>query len=129
MTREAGDVADVIQIPGELNVTLIPGDELRVPCDFDVNITGYTVTNSIYVTNVYAAGGGGSGFVTTIGATVTSFDQTVTNAASGQILLTLPENKSSLLSPGVAYRWYLRWIDTDSATRTVLSGSVTAANP
>lgn len=122
-------MAEFTQLPGELNLTFVAGDEVLVPCDFDVNITGYTVTNSIYVTQVYAAGGGGSGFVTTIGSTVTSFDQTVTNAANGQILLTLPENKSSLLSPGIAYRWYLRWVDTNSVTRTVLSGNVTASNP
>lgn len=122
-------MAEFTQLPGTLNLTFVQGDELRVNCDFDVNITGYTVTNSVYVTSVFAAGGGGSGFVTTVGATVTSFDQNVTSAASGQMLLTLPENKSMLLSPGIGYRWYLRWVDTGGVTRTVLSGNITATNP
>jgi len=117
------------QLPGELNLTFVQGDEVQVNCDFDVNITGYTVTNSVYVTNVFAAGVAGSNFVTTVGATVTSFDQNVTNASLGQMTLVLPENKSSLLSPGIGYRWYLRWVDTVGVTRTVLSGNVTAANP
>jgi hypothetical protein len=122
-------MAEFSQLPGELNLTLVAGDQLKVTCDFDVNITGYTITNSIYVANVYAVGGAGAGSVTTVGATVTTFDQTVTNAASGHVLLDLPENKSSLLSPGVGYRWYLRWIDDAGVTRTVLSGNVTAVNP
>lgn len=122
-------MADFTLLPGELNLKFVPGDEVRVNCDFDLDITGYTIANSIYVTSVYAAGGGGSGYVTTIGGTVTTFGQTVTNASSGQILLGLPEDKSSLLSPGIGYRWYLRWIDTSGVTRTVLSGNVTPVNP
>jgi hypothetical protein len=122
-------MAEFTQLPGELNLTFVQGDQVKVNCDFDVNITGYTITNSVYVTSVYASGGGGSGYVTTIGATVTTFDQTVTSAANGQILLDLSENKSALLTPGVGYRWYLRWMDQSSVTRTVLSGTLTAVNP
>ena len=122
-------MAEFTQLPGDLNLTFVQGDQVKVNCDFDVNVTGYTITNSIYVTSVYAAGGGGSGFVTTIGSTVTNFDQTVTSAANGQILLDLPENKSALLTPGVGYRWYLRWMDSSSVTRTVLAGTLTVVNP
>ena len=122
-------MAEFTQLPGDLNLTFVQGDQVKVNCDFDINITGYTVTNSIYITSVYAAGGGGSGFVTTIVSTVTNFDQTVTSAANGQILLDLPENKSALLTPGVGYRWYLRWMDSSSVTRTVLAGTLTVVNP
>lgn len=122
-------MAEFTQLPGDLSLKFVAGDQVKVNCDFDLNITGYTITNSIYVTSVYASDGGGSGFVTTIGATVTTFDQTITNAASGQILLDLPENKSALLSPGVGYRWYLRWVDQSSVTRTILSGNLTVVNP
>lgn len=116
-------------LPGELNLKFVPGDEINVNCDFDINITGYTVTNLIYVKNVYATSGGGSGSVSTVGATVTTFVQNVTNASAGQITLNLPEDRSSLLSPAIGYRWYLRWIDTSNVTRTVLSGDVTAVSP
>jgi hypothetical protein len=122
-------MAEFTQLPGDLSLKFIAGDQVKVNCDFDVNVTGYTITNSIYVTSVYASDGGGSGFVTTIGATVTTFDQTITNAANGQILLDLPENKSALLTPGVGYRWYLRWVDQSSVTRTILSGNLTVVNP
>lgn len=122
-------MAEFTQLPGTLDLTFVAGDELRVNCDFDLDVTGYTVTNSVYVSSVYATGGGGSGFVNIIGETVTTFDQSVTNAANGQMLLTLPENKSSLLSPGIGYRWYLRWVDLSGVTRTVLSGSITTVAP
>lgn len=116
------------QLPGDLNLTFVTGDELRLNCDFDANITGYTVTNSIYVNRLLASDGGSSA-ISTIGATVAQFDQTVINAANGTMLLVLPEDKSSLLSPAVGYRWYLRWTDTASVTRTVLSGNLTVTSP
>lgn len=122
-------MAEFTQLPGALDLKFVAGDEVRVNCDFDLDITGYTVTNSVYVSAVYATDGGGSGFITAVGATVTTFDQAVTNAGSGQMLLTLPENKSSLLSPGIGYRWYLRWVDLSGVTRTVLSGSITTVAP
>lgn len=116
------------QLPGELDLTFVAGDELRLNCDFDANVTGYTVTNSIYVNSIFSAGGG-NGFINTIGSTVTNFDQTVVSAASGTMLLVLPEQKSLQLSPAVGYRWYLRWVDTNSVTRTVLSGKLTVVSP
>lgn len=120
-------MVDFSQLPGELNITMVGGDQLQLPCDFNVNISGYTITNSIFVKSVLAAGGGGA--ATTVGSTVTSFDVSVTDAAAGTILLDLPENKSSLLSPAIAYRWYLRWVDTSGLTRTILSGNLTSVTP
>ena len=122
-------MAQFEQLPGELNLTFVQGDEVRIDCDFDLNVSGYTITNAIYVSNVYAAGGGGEGSVTAIGATATSFNQSVTNAANGQVALVLTEEKSSLLSPAIGYRWYLRWMDTAGVTRTVLSGNVKTVSP
>lgn len=122
-------MAQFEQLPGTLDLTFVQGDEVQINCDFDVNITGYTVTNAVYVSSVYAAGGGGSGSVTTVGATVTNFNQTITSASAGQMTLALPEDRSALLSPGIGYRWYLRWVDTSGVTRTVLSGDVTTVVP
>lgn len=122
-------MAEFTQLPGELNLRFTQGDQVILNCDFDVNVTGYTITNVIYVADSYSYGGGGSGFITTAGATVTTFDQSITNASTGLVTLDLPENKSALLSPVVSYRWYLRWVDTNSVTRTILSGSVTPVSP
>ena len=83
----------------------------------------------MYVTAVYASGGGGSSFVETVGATAVTFSISNTNLAQGQILLGLSETQTGQLSPAIAYRWYMRWVDTGLVTRTVLSGTVTVTNP
>lgn len=117
------------QLPGGLDITFVQGDEVAIALDFDRDLTGYTITAPIYVTAVFASGGGGSSFVETVGAIATNFAISNTNLAQGQILIGLSENQTNLLSPGIAYRWYMRWVDTGLVTRTVLSGTVTVANP
>lgn len=117
------------QLPGTLDITFVQGDEVAVALDFDRNLTGFTMTAPVYVTAVFASGGGGSSFVETVGAIATNFVISNTNLAQGQILIGLSENQTSLLSPGIAYRWYMRWVDTGFVTRTVLSGTVTVVNP
>lgn len=122
-------MAAFTQLPGELNLTFVQGDEIAVALDFDRDLTGYTITTAIYVTAVYAAGGGGSGFVTGVGETATTFSIENTNLAAGQITIGLSEVQTAALSPAIAYRWYMRWVDGGQVTRTVLSGTVTVANP
>lgn len=117
------------QLPGGLDITFVQGDEVAIALDFDRDLTGYTITAPVYVTAVFASGGGGSSFVETVGAVATNFVISNTNLAQGQILIGLSENQTNLLSPGIAYRWYMRWVDTGFVTRTVLSGTVTVVNP
>lgn len=122
-------MAAFTQLPGELNLTFVQGDEIAVALDFDRDLTGYSISTFIYVTAVYAAGGGGTGFVTAIGETAATFTISNTNLAAGQITIGLSETQTAALSPAIAYRWYMRWVDTGQVTRTVLSGTVTVANP
>lgn len=117
------------QLPAEVNLRFVSGDELGVALDFDRNLTGYAITAPVYVTNVYAAGGGGTGFVTAVGQTAATFTIENTDLAAGQIRLGLSEVQTSALSPAIAYRWYLRWVDPNLVTRTVLSGDVVVSNP
>lgn len=117
------------QLPGTLDITFVQGDEVAIALDFDRDLTGYTITAPVYVTAVFASGGGGSSFVETVGAIATSFAISNTNLSQGQILIGLSETQTNLLSPGIAYRWYMRWVDTGLVTRTVLSGTVAVANP
>ncbi|NBW19068.1 MAG: hypothetical protein EBR82_64940 [Caulobacteraceae bacterium] len=117
------------QLPGTLDITFVQGDEVAIAVDFDRNLTGFQITAPVYVTAVYAAGGGGSSFVETVGATAVTFSISNTNLAQGQILLGLSETQTGQLSPAIAYRWYMRWADTGLVTRTVLSGTVTVTNP
>ena len=122
-------MATFTQLPGTLDITFVQGDEVAVAVDVDRDLTGFQVTAPIYVTAVFASGGGGSSFVETVGATATNFAISYTNRATGQLLLGLSETQTNQLSPGIAYRWYMRWVDTGLVTRTVLSGTVTVTNP
>jgi len=122
-------MATFSQLPGTLDITFVSGDEVAIALDFDRDLTGYTITTAVYVTAVYASGGGGTGFVTGIGETAATFSISNTNLAAGQITIGLSEVQTAALSPAIAYRWYLRWVDTGQVTRTVLSGTVTVANP
>lgn len=117
------------QLPAGLDITFVQGDELAVALDFDRDLTGYSITAPLYVTAVFASGGGGSSFVETVGSIATNFVISNTSLAQGQILLGLSEQQTALLSPGIAYRWYLRWVDPGMVTRTILSGTVTVVNP
>lgn len=122
-------MAAFTQLPGELSLTFVQGDEVAVALDFDRDLTGYSIETVVYVTAVYAAGGGGTGFVTAIGSTAATFAISNTNLAAGQITIGLSETQTAALSPAIAYRWFMRWVDTGQVTRTVLSGTVTVANP
>jgi hypothetical protein len=122
-------MATFTQLPGTLDITFVQGDEVAIALDFDRDLTGFQVTAPIYVTAVFASGGGGSSFVETVGAIATNFAISYTNLAAGQLLLGLSEAQTNQLSPGISYRWYMRWVDPGLVTRTVLSGTVTVANP
>lgn len=126
-------MATFTQLPGTLDITFVggggSGDELGLALDFDRDLTGYTITAPIYVTSVYASTGGGQGLVTTVGATATNFVVQPTNLSQGQLTIGLSETQTGNLSPGIGYRWYMRWVSPDLVTRTVLSGTVTVANP
>lgn len=122
-------MGDFIQIPGTLNITFVQGDEVAIALDFDRDLTGYAISNTVYVTAVYAAGGGGSSFVQTVGETAAMFSISEVNLSEGQVLIGLSESQTAQLSPGIAYRWYMRWIDPNLVTRTVLSGTVTVVIP
>lgn len=117
------------QIPGTLDITIVQGDEVSIALDFDRNLTGYSISAPIYVSQVYSTTGAGSASVTTVGATATTFAISNVNLSAGQILIGLSEVQTAALSPAIAYRWYMRWVDTGMVTRTVLSGTLTVQSP
>lgn len=118
------------QLPGTLDIEFVAGDEVGGPSiDFDRDVTGYAFEAPIYVTQVFATGVGGAGSAEGVGDTVTNWAVSVVDAAAGTLALGLSEAQTASLSPGTQYRWFLRWVDTNGYTRTVLSGSVTARNP
>ena len=121
-------MATFTQLPGTLDITMIQGDEIEVDLDFDRDLTAYTFSNSIYVEAVLSGGGGG-GFVSTVGSVATSFAISIVNLSTGRINIGLSEIQTAALSPSINYRWFLRWVAPGLVTRTVLSGTMTVSAP
>jgi hypothetical protein len=115
------------QLPAQLNVSFVPGDEVNIALDFSNDLTGYVFQNAIFQVGVVATGGGG--FFDSAGQTVTSFVVSAVDLAAGQVVIGLSETQTALLSPSASYRWYFRWISPGLVTRTVLSGAVTPVAP
>lgn len=113
-------MATISQLPAEVTLRKFRGDELNVTVDFDVDLSGYTLSNDIYRLEQVAIGGG-----VTVPQAVSygTFTTTVLSAADGQVRLTLDETASGALVAG-AYRWYLRWVAPGSVTRTILNGTL-----
>lgn len=121
-------MANFDQLPGALDIRLIPSDECNIALNLSKNVTGYTFTSFIYQTNITGTGGG-LGAISSVGQTITAPTVGITNATAGTMVIGLSETQTALLSPNQNYRWYLRWIAPGEVTRTIISGSVTAVAP
>lgn len=117
------------QLPGDLSIQLVPGDEVNLAVNLQRSVVGYTFTSFIYQSDITGTGGGGVSSFSNIGQTVTAPTIGVTDASSGAMILGLSETQTALLSPSGSYRWYLRWVAPGEITRTIVSGSVTAVAP
>lgn len=121
-------MAQFTQLPAELGVTFVVGDEINIAIDFSRDLTGYSFSNAIYVSGNVASGGGSS-FVSTVGETAASFTITPVDLSTGKLALGLTELQTASLTPANSYRWYLRWVSPGNVTRTILSGPVTVFAP
>ena len=117
------------QLPGDLTVQFVIGDEVNFTLDFDVNVTGYTFTAGVYVVSAQGFQGGGGGVVTGIGQTAATPTITVSDAAAGTITWGLGETQTAALSGGIRYRHFVRWVTPAGITRTVVSGELLAKAP
>jgi hypothetical protein len=99
-------MADLQQVPGQLNITVTAIDDMSIALDFDISLTGYTFT----------------AFVQTVTAS-TAITVTAVSLANGQITLSL--TNTQLTTIGVGYHeWYLAWNDGTN-DRRVLAGNFT----
>jgi len=95
------------QTPGALHLAFRRGDQLGTEVDFDIDMTGYTVTSSI----VSAITGNAVGTMTA----------TLTNASTGIVNIAMTEEQTAALVPGT-YSWRLEWTAPGSVKRTALTG-------
>lgn len=123
-------MATFSQLPGDLDVTFVAGDEVNISIILGVNITGYTLESKVLVGSTQGFQGGGGGTITGIGATVATPTMQVTNAATGALIWSLTEAQTVLLAPGIKYLWYLRWVTPNTTmTRTILAGDAIVRAP
>lgn len=102
-------MATYSQLPGRLSLALRRGDEFGASVDFDVDLSGYTVSASI----VSAITGSTAGTMTA----------TVTNAAAGIVNVAMTEAQTQSLVPGT-YSWRLEWVAPGDVKRTAMAGFV-----
>jgi len=98
------------QLPGTMNLSFKRANDFGTLIDFDgTTLVGYTVTASM------------TSLVT--GATVVPFTTSVTDAAAGQVNISLTDTQTAALPAGT-YGWQLDWTAPGSVQRTALSGTV-----
>jgi len=97
------------QLPGQMSLAFRSGDELSTQIDFDVSLSGYTVSSQItsLVTN----------------ATVQEITTTLTDASAGRVNISLTESQTAALPRGT-YGWNMAWVAPGGVTRTALLGTV-----
>jgi hypothetical protein len=103
------------QIPGEVSISCVQGDEINIGVNCHQSLVGYTLSAIVYAE--VSSGGGDA-----IGATVATIAVGAVSLAAGTVTLTLTETQTGALQAGTRYRWYLRWTDTAGFTQTILAG-------
>jgi hypothetical protein len=130
-------VATFSQIPGDLGITFVIGDELNVGLAFTVpgssstpiNLTGYTFEAKVFVPTFSNPDGGlGSGSYV-IGSTAATFTVSPVSLSGGTVSIGLTETQTAALSAATGYRWFFRWTNPSGVTLTPLSGTFTARIP
>lgn len=104
-------MATVEQIPGELDITVVQGDDYSIQLTEAVNYSGYT-----FIANVHELNGGLSTCTTSL----------VSSAASSTVQVDFPSSLTSALavtgSDG-SHNWKCVQTDTSGLTRTWVKGA------
>jgi len=117
------------QLPGDLTVTFIVGDELNFTLGLGTSVTGYSFTAGVYVVSTNGFFGGGGGTVNAVGATAITPTITVVNASAGTLAWGVTEEQTATLSPAIKYRHFVRWVAPGGITRTIVSGDFVPKAP
>lgn len=102
-------MATITNLPGTLNLAIRKSDSFRTTLDFDTSATGVTVTSEL----VSAV----------TGQAVTAIGTTVTNAATGEVVVAMTDTQTSMLDVGT-YRWRHIWDYPANSQKTMLTGFV-----
>lgn len=97
----------VTQIPGELNLKMIKGDDLIVAIQWNFDITDYSFSAYLEPVNQDAD---------------IALGTEVTSASSGKMNLIISASSTSSL-PESTNEWYMKWTNPSGYVRTVLAGT------
>lgn len=103
-------MATYTNLPGVLNIEVRQGDELGLTPDFNVSLSGYTVSAAVY--SVITGN--------TVGPMSASL---TTDGSDGKVSLAMTEAETTALARGT-YRWALSWVAPGSVSRMALTGSL-----
>ena len=107
-------MATIEQVPGELDLTVVQGDDLALVFSIALNLSGYSALTSIHPINATS-----NTSITTV---------IVASASSSTITLTFPATTTAALDvtgDDGPHNWRLTLVDTGSLTRTLVKGAFT----
>ena len=97
------------QLPGQMSLAFRRGDDFSATVDFDISLSGYTVSSSV------------TSLVT--GSPVIPLTTSVFDAATGKVSISLTDTQTVSLPHGT-YGWQLGWVAPGDVKRTALTGVV-----
>ena len=100
-------MTDLTQLPAEINIEAVVRDSFSSLVDFDIDLTGYTVT--AYVDPVD-------------GGTQTAFTIVETDLSAGQVTISLTAAQVTTIGEGT-HKWYLKWVVGVTTIRTAFAGN------
>lgn len=106
-------MATIEQVPGELDITVIQGDDLSIQLTEAVNYSGYTFVASVHEIN---------------GADITAQTSMITSAAASTIQIDFPSTLTEALAVTTdegSHTWRCVYTDLATATRTWVGGAFT----
>lgn len=102
-------MADLEQLPGELNLKVSISDDFSFLLDFNIDLTGYTFTGSMIKAGNTATA---------------SFTITESNLSEGKIIVSITKEDLATIGTGKNHSWWLKWVQPTSIDRKILAGKV-----
>lgn len=100
-------MAELQQLPSEINISAILRDSFSTDIDFDIDMTGYVVT----------------AFVDILAGDQEEFTVVETDLSLGQLTISLTAAQMVIIGEG-DHRWYFQWtVTATGAVRTAFAGA------
>ena len=100
-------MAELQQLPSEINISAVYRDSFSTDIDFDIDMTGYVVT----------------AYVDILAGTEQAFTVVETDLSAGQITISLTAAQMATIGEG-EHKWYFQWVVTaTAAVRTAFAGT------